>query len=182
MDAEDTTMDRPGYSRGPAGLRGADPDPRRGDGTVPASAGAATSEPSPVTPAAEPPETPLPVPTATPGSNAANTATPANFQDQEATSEPTPAPKEDSPNKVITPLMPDDAETFASEVSDSELAYMAGTADIERLIRILLGAEQPTPQQHDFWNTREAKNTEETRGLDNQDAAGHPPAPHRETR
>ena len=158
------------------------PTPGGAMATVPASAGAATSEPRPVTPAAEPPETPLPVPTATPGSNAANTATPANFQDQEATSEPTPAPKEDSPNKVITPLMPDDAETFASEVSDCELACMAGTADIERLIRILLGAEQPTPQQHDFWNTREAKNTEETRGLDNQDAAGHPPAPHRETR
>ena len=39
MDAEDTTMDRPGYSRGPAGLRGADPDPRRGDGDGPSLRG-----------------------------------------------------------------------------------------------------------------------------------------------
>ena len=40
--------------------------------------------------------------------------------------------------------MLDDPHTFASELSDSELACMAGTADIERPNRILFGTEEPT--------------------------------------
>ena len=40
--------------------------------------------------------------------------------------------------------MLDDPPTFASELSDSELACMAGTADIERPNRILFGTEEPT--------------------------------------
>ena len=115
--------------------------------TVPASAGAATSAPSPVTPAAEPTETPQAVPTATPGPSAATTPLPANTPAPEATSEPTPAPREEPPNKVLTPLMMDDPETLASELSESETACLAGIADAERLGRILYGTEESTPEE-----------------------------------
>ena len=117
------------------------------EATVPALAGAATSAPSPVTPAAEPAETPQAVPTETPGPSAATTPLPANTPAPEATSEPTPAPREEPPNKVITPLMLDDPETLASELSESETACLAGTADAERLGRILYGTEESTPEE-----------------------------------
>ena len=117
------------------------------EATVPALAGAATSAPSPVTPAAEPAETPQAVPTETPGPSAATTPLPANTPAPEATSETTPAPRKESPNKVITPLMMDDPETLASELSESETACLAGTADAERLGRILYGTEESTPEE-----------------------------------
>ena len=115
--------------------------------TVPASVEGATSLPSPVTPAAEPSETPQSTPTATPGPSAATTPLPANTPAPEATSEPTPAPREEPPNKVITPLMMEDPETLASELSESETACLAGTADAERLGRILYGTEESTPEE-----------------------------------
>ena len=73
------------------------PTPGGAEATVPAAAGAATSLPSPVTPAAEPMETLQPVPTENQGPSAATTALPANTPVPEAptpepTSEPTPAP------------------------------------------------------------------------------------------
>ena len=117
------------------------------EATVPAPAGAATSLPSPVTPAAEPTETPQAVPTANPGPSAATTPLPANTPTPDTTSEPTPAPREEPPNKVITPLMMDDQETLASELSESETACLAGTADAERLSRILYGTEESTPEE-----------------------------------
>ena len=123
------------------------PTPGEAVATIPASAGAATSAPSPVTPPAETTETPQAVPTATPGPSAATTPLPANTQAPEATSEPTPAPREEPPNKVITPLMTDDPETLASELSESETACLAGTADAERLGRILYGTEESTPEE-----------------------------------
>ena len=76
--------------------------------TVPATAEGPTSLPSPVTPAAEPTETPQSTPTETTVPSAATTPLPANTPAPEATSETTPAPREESPNKVITPLMLDD--------------------------------------------------------------------------
>ena len=115
--------------------------------TVPAPAEGSTSSPSPVTPAAEPTETPQAVPTETSGPGAATTPLPANTPAQDATSEPTPAPREEPPNKVITPLMMDDPETLASELSESETACLAGTADAERLGRILYGTEESTPEE-----------------------------------
>ena len=54
------------------------PTPGEAVATIPASAGAATSAPSPVTPAPEPTETPQAVPTATQRPSAATTALPAN--------------------------------------------------------------------------------------------------------
>ena len=123
------------------------PTPGEAVATIPASAGAATSAPSPVTPAPEPTETPQAVPTATQRPSAATTALPANTPAPDATSEPTPAPREEPPNKVITPLMMDDPETLASELSESETACLAGTADAERLGRILYGTEESTPEE-----------------------------------
>ena len=48
---------------------------------------------------------------------------------------------------MITPLMLDDPETLASELSESETACLAGTADAERLGRILYGTEESTPEE-----------------------------------
>ena len=59
----------------------------------------------------------------------------------------TPGPRDEPPNKVITPLMMDDPETLASELSESETACLAGTADAERLGRILYGTEESTPEE-----------------------------------
>ena len=123
------------------------PTPVGSVATVPASVEGATSLPSPVTPAAEPSETPQSTPTATPGPSAATTPLPANTPAPDATSEPTPAPREEPSNKVITPLMMDDPETLASELSESETACLAGTAAAERLGRILYGTEESTPEE-----------------------------------
>ena len=123
------------------------PTPGGADATVPAPAGAATSLPSPVAPAAEPTETPQATPIETTVSSAATTPLPANTPAPDATSEPTPAPRDEPPNKVITPLMMDDPETLASELSESEAACLAGTADAERLGRILHGTEESTPEE-----------------------------------
>ena len=123
------------------------PTPGGAVATVPAYVEGATSLPSPVTPAAEPTETPQAVPTETSGPGAATTALPANSPAPDATSEPTPAPREEPPNKVITPLMMDDPETLASELSESETACLAGTADAERLGRILYGTEESTAEE-----------------------------------
>ena len=115
--------------------------------TVPATAEGPTSLQSPVTPAAEPTETPQTVPTETSGPGAATTPLPANTPAPEATSETTPAPREESPNKAITPLMLDDPQTVTSEISDSELACLGGTSDIGRLSRIFSGIDESTPQE-----------------------------------
>ena len=123
------------------------PTPGGAEATVPATAEGATSLPSPVTPAAEPTETPQATPIETTVPSAATTLLPANTPAPDATSEPTPAPREEPPNKVITPLMMDDPETLASELSESETACLAGTADAERLGRILYGTEESTPEE-----------------------------------
>ena len=123
------------------------PTPGEAVATIPATTEAATSAPSPATPAPMQTETPQATLTETTVPGAATTPLPANTQAPEATSEPTPAPREEPPNKVITPLMTDDPETLASELSESETACLAGTADAERLGRILYGTEESTPEE-----------------------------------
>ena len=123
------------------------PTPGGAVATVRATVEGSTSLPSPVTPAAEPTETPQATPIETTVPGAATTPLPANTPAPDATSEPTPAPREELPNKVITPLMMDDPETLASELSESETACLAGTADAERLGRILYGTEESTPEE-----------------------------------
>ena len=90
--------------------------------------------------------TPAPDPTSTraPASTPRPTATPTPTP-----TEPSYAPGDEPGQGAIISLMLDDSETFASEVSDSELACMAWTADIERLGRILFGTEEPTPAEFD---------------------------------
>ena len=51
--------------------------------------------------------------------------------------------------RVIAPLLTDDLENVVPELSDSELACMAGTADTERLSRIFAGQDEPAPEE---WN------------------------------
>ena len=84
-------------------------------------------------------ETEEPVSTPGPVLTAAEAATPAISKVPEATDE--------SPAGVITPLMMDDPETLASELSESETACLAVTADAERLGRILYGTEESTPEE-----------------------------------
>ena len=123
------------------------PAPGGAVATVPATEEGPSSAPSPVTPEPEPSETPQTVPTETSGPGAATTPLPANTPAPEATSETTPAPREESPNKAITPLMLDDPQTVTSEISDSELACLGGTSDIGRLSRIFSGIDESTPQE-----------------------------------
>ena len=51
--------------------------------------------------------------------------------------------------RAITPLLTDDFKNVLPELSDSELACMAGTADTERLSRIFAGRDDPAPEE---WN------------------------------
>ena len=97
--------------------------------------------------APEPTGSPRTAQTMTPRPTRAEAATPAISKAQEIAATPTPTATVEPPANLIIPLMLDDAETFASEVSDSELACMAGTADIERLVRILFGTEESTPEE-----------------------------------
>ena len=78
-------------------------------------------------------------PTTTPGPTGAEAATPAIPKAPEATGE--------IPAGIITPLMLDDPQTVASEISDSELACLGGTSDIGRLSRIFSGIDESTPQE-----------------------------------
>ena len=95
----------------------------------------------------EPTGSPRTAPTMTPRPTRAEAATPAIPKAREIAATPTPTATVEPPASVIIPLMLDDAETFASEVSDSELACMAGTADPERLVRIFSGFDEPTQEE-----------------------------------
>ena len=72
----------------------------------------------------------------------ARTATPAK---ETAPAEPTGSPRT-APTTTPGPTGAD-AETFASELSESELACLAGTADIGRLSRIFSGLDEPPPEE-----------------------------------
>ena len=63
--------------------------------------------------------------------------------------EPTKAPGVQSMPRAITPLLTDDFKNVLPELSDSELACMAGTADTGRLSRIFAGQDEPAPEE---WN------------------------------
>ena len=82
--------------------------------TVPATAEGPTSLPSPVTPAAEPTETPQTVPTETSGPGAATTPLPVNTPAPEATSEPTQAPAASTPVPTLESETPTPGHKLAS--------------------------------------------------------------------
>ena len=95
------------------------------------------SEPTP-TPTPTPTATPTPVPTPTP------TATP--------TPVPTPTPTATVPEQVtdsggIAPLPLDDPMAIASELSESELACIAGVADVGSLMQIFAAPELASPEE-----------------------------------
>ena len=97
---------------------------------------------------------PTPAPTNTPAPTPAPASTPRPTATPVPTATPTPAPTEpsyapgDEPGQgAITPLMLDDPQTVASEISDSELACLGGTSDIGRLSRIFSGIDESTPQE-----------------------------------
>ena len=125
------------------------PTPREAVATVPASAGDATSAPSPTTQGAEPTETPRTVPTAPPGSNAATPALPANTQAPEGTEAPlraTSEPETLPPGGVITPLDLSDSEAALSRLSKPEISCLEQAAGPGRLPEILRDVRVPVPE------------------------------------
>ena len=96
--------------------------------------------------------TPAPTNTQAPTQAPESTSTQAPTSTPRPTATPVPtetayAPGGESGQGAITPLMMDDPETLASELSESETACLAGTADAERLGRILYGTEESTPEE-----------------------------------
>ena len=103
-----------------------------------------------------PTQRPAAVATATPASPPSPEPAPTPATVPQTTNVPTPTPTEHAKNpgaqptpRVITPLLTDDFENAAPELSDPELACMAGTADTERLSRIFAGQDEPAPEE---WN------------------------------
>ena len=115
----------------------------------PTEAPAATPTPTAiVAPTVAPEPTATPAPTATP----VPTATPAPT----ATAEPTPAPEPtgaadpgppDGGDGRLTPLQMDSPEAIAAELSDSELACLAASADISRLLSLFESPELASPEE-----------------------------------
>ena len=103
-----------------------------GDDPVPTPRRTLPSLPTP-TPAQEPTPTRAPAPTPQP------TATPPSTA--------TPMPEDEPPAGAISPLALDDPEAIASELSDQELACLAGVADIGRLLVILSDPAVATPEE-----------------------------------
>ena len=118
----------------------------------------ACSDPTP-TPTATPEPTPTPVPTNTP--EPTPTPTPAPTNTPVPTAVPAPAATEehdeDDPEEEdhgdegasgrLTPLAMDDPVAIADELSQSELACLATTADTERLLKLFADPEMATPEE-----------------------------------
>ena len=120
---------------------------------------APTSTPMPAespTASDRPTQKPAAVTTATPASPPSPEAAPTPAKVPQPTNVPTPTPTESAKPpgiqpmpRAITPLLTDDFENVLPELSDSELACMAGTADTGRLSRIFAGQDEPAPEE---WN------------------------------
>ena len=100
-----------------------------------------TNTPSP-TPAPEATTTPMPTATRAPATTPEPPPTPAA-----APTEPASTPGEAPGDGMIAPLPLDDPEAVASELSDSELACLAGTADTGRLLQIFADPGLATPEE-----------------------------------
>ena len=103
----------------------------------------ATPEPTP-TPA--PTNTPVPTPTATPEPTATPRPepTPTGEQDHEGESEDH---GDEGASGRLTPLTLDDPEAIAGELSESELACLAGNADTGRLLELFANPEAATTEE-----------------------------------
>ena len=122
-----------------------DPTPAQ----APTTAAAPVVAPS-LTPAApEASETPLPVPTETPGPGASTTPLPANTLEPEGTEEPlraTSEPETLPPGGVITPLDLSDSEAALSRLSKPEISCLEQAAGPGRLHEILRNVRVPVPE------------------------------------
>ena len=126
------------------------PTPGGAAATVPASAGDATSAPSPVAPAPMQTETPQATPTETTVPSAATTPLPANTQAPEGTEAPlraTSEPETLPPGGAITPLNLGDSEAALSRVSKPEISCLKQAASPGRLHEILRDARVPVPEE-----------------------------------
>ena len=83
----------------------------------------------------------------------ASISTPTNSPTPQATAAPTPfielakTPRAEPVPRAITPIFVELPKSVKTEVPDSELGCMAGTADAERLSRILTATEESTPEE-----------------------------------
>ena len=114
---------------------------------VAAAAILACSDPTPV-PTNTPEPTPTPVPTNTP--EPTPTPVPTNTPTLIATPEPTERaspPADRSVSGGIAPLTMDDPAALAEELSDSELACLAGNSETDRLLKLLASPELASPEE-----------------------------------
>lgn len=114
---------------------------------VAAAAILACSDPTPV-PTATPAPTPTPAPTNTP--EPTPTPVPTNTPAPTATPELTERASQPADRSVsggIAPLTMDDPVALAEELSDSELACLAGTADTDRLLQLFASPELASPEE-----------------------------------
>ena len=123
------------------------PTPAPTNTTAPTQEPTPTAEPTPTnapspTPAPEATATPMPTPTRAPAATPEPPPTSAP-----APTEPASTPGETPGDGMIAPLPLDDPEAVASELSDSELACLAGTADTGRLLQIFADPGLATPEE-----------------------------------
>ena len=107
---------------------------------MPTAAPTPTNTPAP-TPMPEATATPMPTPTNAPAATPEPPPTPAPTP-----TEPARTPGEASGDGMLAPLVLDDPEAVASELSDSELTCLAGTADTGRLLEIFADPDWATPE------------------------------------
>ena len=119
------------------------PAPEPEDTATPSPTAAPTpmNTPSP-TPAPEATATTMPTPTRAPAATPEPPPTPAP-----APTEPARTPGETPREGMLASLVLDDPEAVASELSDSELACLAGTADIDRLLQIFAAPDLAAPEE-----------------------------------
>ena len=107
----------------------------------------ACSDPTPV-PTSTPAPTATPVPTNTPAPTA--TPVPTNTPKPAPATASTERPDESAEKPVsggIAPLNMEDPVAVASELSESELACLAGSADTDRLLQLLVSPELASPEE-----------------------------------
>ena len=108
---------------------------------MPTAAPTPTNTPAP-TRMPEATATPMPAPTRAPAATPVPPSTPAP-----APTEPATTPGETPGQGMLAPLMLDDPEAVASELSGPELACLAGTADTGSLLRLFADPGQATPEE-----------------------------------
>ena len=119
----------------------------------------ACSDPTP-TPTATPEPTATPVPTNTPEPTPTPTPAPTNTPVPTPTAVPAATEEHDHEDEDqehedegamgsgrLTPLALDDPEAIADELSQSELACLAGAADTERLLELFASPDLATPEE-----------------------------------